>query len=292
MSDPKYFGYEAMGTHWAVSAWDAMTDAAFADLERDILAMSREFDATYSRFKPTSLVSALSRTTGRVDVPEDLVAMLRLYARLNALSGGACNPLVGATLSDLGYDAEYSLTQKSHVRPPADFSKTVRILDDRTIELAEPVQLDLGGLGKGYFVDKISAFLDEKGLRRFLVDGSGDIFYRGDGHPLRAGLEHPDDPAKAIGVVTITEGSLCASSGNRRKWSGIHHIIDPNTLRPPEHLLAAWVLADTAAVADGLTTCVFLTEPERYAEAFAFEYCLLNDEYKVKRSEGFLAEFF
>ncbi len=290
--EPRKFAFESMGTHWAVTVWDAMGSAAFTELERAIIARAREFEALYSRFRTDSLVWDLARSPGVHTVPRELVEMLQLYARLNALSDGKCNPLVGFTLSDLGYDADYTLVPQAQIRATPEFSQTLRILDDERIELAAPALIDLGALGKGYFVDIMVGMLREKGLRRFLSDGSGDVYYEGDGYPLRVGLEDPADPTKAIGVATLLKGSLCGSAGNRRKWGDVHHIIDPDTGRSASGIAAAWVTADTAVLADGLTTCVFLTEPERYREAFGCEYLLMNSERKVKRSEGFEAELF
>ncbi len=290
-TDPKQFLYESMGTAWSVSVWDDIDPSVFSGLKTSIIADSKAFDETYSRFKAASLVWQLSEKRGLLEVPEDLVLMLRLYDRLGALSGGKLNPLVGFALSDLGYDATYTLKPKDSIRPVPEFGKALRIIDDTHIELMESVLIDLGALGKGFFVDKIAAYLRRQGIRRFLVNGSGDIYYSGDGKPLRAGLEHPSDPTKVIGVIEISEGALCASATNRRAWSGYHHTIDPQSLTSPQDIIATWVRADTAALADGLSTCLFLTEPERFRD-ISFEYCLLNPAYKIKRSAGFTAELF
>lgn len=289
---PWRFRYQSMGTQWAVSIWDPLDPVVRDAIQRDVVAQSRQFDGTFSRFQETSLVSRLSVQTGIVEVPAHMVSMLRLYQHLHNLSDGACNPLVGFTLSDLGYDSTYALRAKHTVRPVPDFHRALRIVDDTHIELRQPVLIDVGALGKGFFVDVLSQYLQRQGIRRFLVDGSGDVFYQGDGTPIRAGLEHPGDTSKVIGVVPLEHGSLCASSGNRRAWEDRHHIVDPRSLRSPNSILATWVLAPTAALADGLATCLFFTEPERFLAEFRFEYCILNHEYKVKRSPGFLAELF
>ncbi len=289
--EPYRFSYASMGTQWNITLWD--TDPAMGErLRQRIIAQSQEFDRTYSRFIKTSLIWSLTTQLGVVGVPADLVQMLRLYARLYDASGGKCNPLVGFALSDLGYDADYTLTPKEVIRPVPEFHNALRIVDDTHIDLSQSVLIDLGALGKGYFVDTIAAILQAEGVVRFLVDGSGDVFYRGNGQPIRCGLEHPGDPTKAIGVVTMTDGALCASASNRRRWDKYHHTIDPFSLSSPEQLLATWVMADTAALADGLCTCLFLCEPATLVEEFRFEYCTLNPDYHAVRSPGFTAELF
>jgi len=280
-----------MGTHWTVTIWDEVSSAVLVDVEKSITDQSKTFDETYSRFKKSSLVWSLTEKRGVITVPRDLVEMLRLYEKLCNLSGGKCTPLVGFALSDLGYDENYSLQEKQKIRSAPDFHQALTIIDDEHIELRDSVLLDVGALGKGFFVDKIAIFLQRQGLRRFLVDGSGDIFYQGT-EPIRAGLEHPGDTSKAIGVLELSGGALCASASNRRQWGIHHHIIDPTSLISPDEILATWVLADQAAIADGLATCLFFTDPERYRKEFSFEYCILNKDYKVKRSTGFNAELF
>lgn len=289
---PQRFAYESMGTHWTISVWDDIDDATFQHLSAEILKKSQDFDATYSRFKETSLIRSLTEKRGVQEVPTDLVTMLRLYQELNIVSRGKCNPLVGFTLSDMGYDAQYSLKPKEHIRAVPDFHSTLTILDDTHIELYDSVLIDLGALGKGYFVDRLSDLLKEKGYTKFLVDGSGDIYYHGNGDVIRAGLEHPGDTSKAIGVVEFTEGALCASASNRRRWATYHHTIDPQSLTSPEEIIATWVRADNAALADGLATCLFFMEPEELQKKFSCEYCVLHKDYSAKSSAGFGAELF
>ncbi len=289
---PHRFSYESMGTTWAVTIWDDIDVSRIEEMKHHIVEQSTAFDQTYSRFIKTSLIWSLTEKRGIVEVPRDLTAMLRLYEKLNMLSDGKCNPLVGFAISDMGYDADYSLKPKETIRSVPDFQKAIRIVDDTHIELFESVLIDLGALGKGYFVDIITAFLHKNGVKRFLVDGSGDMFYKGDGQPLRVGLEHPGDATKVIGVIELQDGAMCGSGSNRRKWDKYHHTIDPFSLTSPQDVIATWVIADSAAVADGLATCLFLAEPKRFEKDLRFEYCILNKDYKLKRSAGFAAELF
>jgi thiamine biosynthesis lipoprotein len=272
---PQHFSYESMGTHWAISIWDTLDPAVFAELQESIIQQSQAFSQLYSRFNKSSLIWELTEKRGMVEVPKELIQMLRLYETLHDLSDGKCNPLVGFALSDLGYDADYSLQPKEHIRSVPNFHDALRLVDDTHLELSQSVLIDLGALGKGFFVDIIRAFLEEKGIQRFLVDGSGDMYYQGNGEVIRVGLEHPGDATKVIGVLEMQNGAMCGSASNST-----------------EGIIATWVRATSAAVADGLATCVFLVEPERFENDFAFDYCLLNTEYKIKRSAGFTAELF
>jgi thiamine biosynthesis lipoprotein len=289
---PKQITYQSMGTTWTVSIWDDILDDELTSLEQVLFEMSEKFNQVYSRFLDTSLVTLLSKQTGIVEVPKDFVEMLRLYEIFYKSSNGKLNPLVGFSISDLGYDSQYSLKRQSIIRNTLNFNDTVQIIDDNHVSIREPVLFDFGALGKGYFVDLMKNFLSAKGHKRYLIDGSGDSVYVGNGEPITVGLEHPDDPAKVIGSIKIIQGAICASGSNRRKWGSQHHIIDPQTNTSSEKILATWVLADRTAIADGLATALFLIAPETLLKDFKFEYCLLNKDYKIKRSAGFTAELF
>lgn len=289
---PHSFSYESMGTDWSVSIWDGIDSHSLRNLEHEIISLSQNFDQTYSRFISTSLVSELSHKTGIITVPEDFVEMLRLYFQLYYLSHKKFTPLVGSVLEDLGYDFKYSLKEKGTIHPITDLDKAVTIIDDKTIELHTPSLFDFGALGKGYFVEKIKSILLKKGLKRFLVDGSGDIAYIGSGETISVGLEHPLDSTKVIGTVQMAEGSMCSSGSNRRSWGNHHHIIDPDSLSSTTEIIASWVMADSATLADGLSTALFLVPPEYFQKEFKFEYLLLNKDMKVKRSKGFNVELY
>ncbi len=288
--EPRRFAYESMGSHWQVALWDAPAETA-AELERQVISASQEFDETYSRFKRNSLVWDLADRTGTFAVPADLVTMLRLYLDLYEPSGRKLNPLIGHTIADLGYDDAYSLTPKDVIRNTPDLLESVRVVDDGHIELRRPALIDLGALGKGFFVDRIAAMVEEAGVTRYLVDGSGDIRYRGP-EPLAVGLEDPRDDTRAIGVMRISGGAVCASGVNRRAWRDLHHVIDPHDSRPTRGILATWAHAPTAALADGLASCLFFADPETLRTQFPMEYCVLYDDGTAAVSPGFPGELF
>jgi thiamine biosynthesis lipoprotein len=285
--------WEAMGCKWVLSVWDELDAAQWLELSEWVLDKTKDFDETYSRFKKTSLIWQLAGKLGVVEVPKELVAMLRYYQQFYELSDKKFNPLIGQTISDLGYDWQYSLVPKESIAPTPDLTSALRIVDESHIELKQETLIDLGGIGKGYWVDCLAAELRRRGVSRFLVNGSGDVAYESLGEVLRVGLEDPADASKIIGQMQLAPGrAMCSSGSNRRRWDKYHHIIDPITRTSPEMVVAAWVVADNATIADALASCLFLVTPENFSKRFEFEYCLLNNQRQLKVSEGFKAEFF
>ncbi len=283
--------YESMGTHWKITIWDEIAENRCNEIFTTIEEKSKRFDELYSRFKKTSLVWKITESKGVIEVPKEFTEMLSWYMKFYEISNKKLNPCIGYAISDLGYDDTYSLSPKEIIRRVPDFFEAVIIIDDTHIELKEKVLFDFGALGKGYFVDLIASFLKSENIKHFLVNGSGDIFYEGNGNPIKAGLEHPNDPTKVIGTISMEKGSMCASGINRRAWSEYNHYIDPETLSSPKEIIATWVIADTAVVADGLASILFFVAPETITD-MQFEYCILNKDYQVKRSEGFEVELF
>jgi FAD:protein FMN transferase len=268
--------FEAIGTQWEIETSEPLG----RPLRRRILERIRQFDTTYSRFRPDSLVARVAAATdgGRFDFPEDSVALFDLYDRLHAATGGAVDPLVGRDLELLGYDRTYSLIPASdflraevHAWGRATWSTDV-VRDGTSLVTRRPLVIDVGAAGKGYLVDIVSEMLREAGLTQFVVDGSGDLRHSG-GSGIRVGLEHPFDPGQAIGVINLQGRALCASAVTRRAWGdGLHHVLDARTGVPVRDVVATWVVADEAATADGLATALFFTTPERLAEGFRFSY--------------------
>ena len=283
--------FEAIGTSWTVDVHKQLSESEFQELTTVIRECVDRFDELYSRFREESLVTSLSKKKGIHPFPEDGMRMLQLYAKLYFISGGTFTPLVASLLSQAGYDASYSLAPQNIIKPK-EWEK-VLTLSDSEIILSEPVLLDFGALGKGELIDQIGYLLKQKGYSSYCIDGGGDILYHTQSSDvLKVGLEHPNNLQQVIGVAEIKNKSICASSGNRRKWGDFHHIINPHTLKPITSLLSTWVVAETAILADALATCLFFVPPGKLVEHFDFEYLVLFPDYTINKSNAFPAELY
>jgi FAD:protein FMN transferase len=288
------FTFDAIGVSWEIETPSPLA----ASTRQRILDRVERFDATYSRFRPDSLVSriAFSPVGGHFTFPEDAIALLDLYDRLHACTQGAVDPLVGRDLELLGYDRTYSLMPdavglRSHALARPRWSKDIR-RDGKSLVTSRPLVIDVGAAGKGYLVDIVACMLREEGFTRFVVDASGDLLHAG-ASPLRVGLEHPLDARLAIGVVHLKDRALCASAVNRRAWgSGLHHVIDGRTGVPARDVVATWVVADDAATADGLATALFFVPADRMAPAFRFSWVRMFADGRAQASADLEGELF
>ena len=276
--------FDAIGTSWEIETVEALTAAQRSRVD----AIIAGFDATWSRFRPDSLVTRLSVAGGQADTPSDAVAMLDAYRELSDATAGAVNPLVGRSLSALGYDAAHSLSARDPEPAPAE-CQSVLDWDAAQLSLASAAIIDVGALGKGRLVDLVAAELgDVDG--DLVVDASGDLSVRGE---ARIGLEHPFDPAKAIGIATIRDQALCASATNRRAWGdGLHHVLDARTGVPVRTWAATWAIADDAMHADAVATALFFDGGPQLAERWGVEWVRMSTAGAAEHSQNAPVELF
>lgn len=282
---PIAWHFEAIGTHWRIDTREEL-EPAIVDAVTERVA---RFDRDWSRFRADSRIAALA-TPGRHRLADDAGPLLDFYRELYRATAGRVTPLVGRTLEALGYDAAYRL------RPAVDIPSVpawgdVIAWNGEFLDVVAPVVLDVGAAGKGYLVDLVSDLLADAGIDEHIVDASGDLRTRS--VPMRIALEHPLDPRKAIGVAELPDGAFCASATTRRAWGdGLHHVLDPATGLPARGVLATWVLAPTALVADGIATALFFDADPEFVAHETTAFARMFDDGSVDVSPDFPGEMF
>ncbi|VXB52919.1 FAD:protein FMN transferase [Arthrobacter sp. 9AX] len=281
------FAFEGIGTQWEISTPEPLGGPVKARL----LDRVERYDADWSRFRSDSRVSALTRGPGQYEFPDEAVRLGVLYRTLYGMTGGAMTPLIGASLEQLGYDARYTLKPAGSpfAAPPWD---DVLEWTGSTITTTAPVVLDVGAAGKGLLVDLLADELAAEGVEAFVIDASGDLLARGP-QPTQVALEHPYNPAQAIGIVPLAGRALCASAANRRAWGdGLHHVLDGTTGQPVRTAVATWALADTAMLADALATALFFVPGDRLREEFEFSWLTVFSDGSAVHSADFEGTLF
>jgi thiamine biosynthesis lipoprotein len=270
------FEFEAIGTHWIIDLYGFTKGSLLSKLEKSILERIELFDLTYSRFRSDSLVMNIAQIAGQYSFPEDSVALFEFYRKLYDLSHGQMTPLIGQLMEDAGYDSHYSLKPKTLRSVPA--WDDVMTVVGHDISTAATVTLDFGAAGKGYLIDIIGKLLEANACPAYCINAGGDIRFRHPDKSLEVGLEHPDDPSQAIGVVSLRNQSICASAGNRRAWRNFHHIMNPKKLAPVQNVKASWVVASSTMVADGIATALFFMQPSDIKGLGPFDYALIGSD--------------
>ncbi|MFN7934161.1 MAG: FAD:protein FMN transferase [Bryobacteraceae bacterium] len=291
-----------MGTVWGMEvmhrgpaeAAQRAIDGAFAELER--------IDRLMSEWKPDSPISQVNQAAGKqpVEVPEELRALLERSVRFSELSHGAFD----VTWRGMGriwhFDDSFTVPTKAEVekaRRNVDY-RAMRIEGNRIFLPRPEMSIGLGGIAKGYAVDRAAAVLEKAGFHDYLVDGGGDIRVSGKKHgqPWSLGIQHPREPrGTLIGRVRLTSGVL-VSSGDYERFRMVdgvryHHIIDVRTGYPAMACQSVSVIAAEAEKAVVMGKVVFILGPEeglRIAKAEGVEVLAIDAAGKRHATEGFL----
>ncbi|BAS09710.1 nitrogen fixation protein RnfF [Arthrobacter sp. Hiyo4] len=249
------------------------------------------YDGDWSRFRSDSTVGAMARQPGRYELPPEAASLGRLYRSLYEVTRGAMTPLIGGSLERLGYDAAYSLRPAGNALPAPRW-EDVLVWDGNVLTTTAPLVLDIGAAGKGQLVDLLAIELRSCGVDSFVIDSSGDLLHRGP-DPVSVALEHPYDPATAIGTVPLAGGALCASASNRRAWGdGLHHVLDGTTGLPVSTAVATWTMAESTMVADALATALFFVPGSELERSFDFSWLTVFSDGTAAYSAGFEGTLF
>ncbi|MDI6799816.1 MAG: FAD:protein FMN transferase [Actinomycetota bacterium] len=247
--------------------------AAFAEIKR--------LDELMSFYSKESEVAAINEVSGQrfVRVSFDTFELISLSLDVSRKSLGAFDPTVGSI------EHLWDFVEKRRA-DPSELAAAVALVGYEGIELdedkravrlkAEGAKIDLGGVAKGYALDRAADILRDNGIESALLTmGSTTkvIGVKADGKPWKVGIQNPRfaGDGSLVGVLSL-DGLALSTSGDYQRYfeeDGIrlHHILDPKTGMPAEGLMSASVIGEiTAAEADALSTAVFVMGNEKGLE--------------------------
>ena len=208
-----------------------------------------------SRFRDDSELARLNRDGIITDASRDLVRVVALALAARETTGGRFDPTVHDAIVAAGYDRTFDDVRSGAFdspRAPQPLCGGRVLVKGARIELQPGFRLDLGGIGKGYAVDRVAELLAIVGP--CLVNAGGDIAIRGGSWPVGV----TDDV-----TLELTGGGLATSGRDRRRWSHNgeerHHLIDPATGLPAvDTPLRVTVVAGSAVAAEVAAKTAFL----------------------------------
>jgi thiamine biosynthesis lipoprotein len=262
----------SMGSAYAIVAYagDAralpgIVESAFDEVDR--------IDRLMSHYKPDSPLSRLNRDAGggSVTVEAELFAFVERSLRYSRESDGAFDITVGPLMKTWGFfrgegrlpsDAELS-----EVKRRIGYRHVVLDAAAKTIRFDRPgMELDLGGIAKGYAVDRAVALLRAGGVAAALVSAGGSTVYGLGAPPGRrawdVSVQDPVDSRKTALTVRLRNRALSVS-GSSEKWfevDGVRysHIMDPRTARPVQGVLGVAVVTSSGTDGDALDNVLFV----------------------------------
>lgn len=271
-------GTRAMACDFAVILNPGPAEEAWA--ASDALDLVHQLEAQMTVYRDDSELAAINRRAAdeEVEVEPQLFGLLREAIRLAERTEGAFDPTSGPLIAlwrrcrhegCIPTQAEIDRCREQVGYWHVHFDEgrhTIRY--DR-----QGVELNLGGIGKGYALDRAGAMLDQIGLTQWLLHGGhSSILARGDhnrtgGWPV--GIRDPNFPQDQLATLLLQNSALSTSGSGtqhfRHAGRRYGHILDPRTGWPVEGMLSVTVLASTAAEADALSTAFFVMGVENAA---------------------------
>lgn len=274
----KRFSHEAMATAFEVLI--VHEDERYA--RQAALAAFNEADrleCELSRFIENSDISRINNLPANKTLRLGLDAFecLKLSSEIYAQTNGAFDITIGSLLdcwhNEQGAERTPSPEQLNLARQHTGTDLFQLDEEEHTIRLlASPMKIDLGGIGKGYAVDRMAELLREWSIDTALISGGYSSVLALDAPPDKNGwpltLSNPVDRKQILARPYLQNRAL-GSSGLQKGW----HIIDPRTAQPVDGKLAAWSSAPDAATADALSTAFMIMIPDEIEE-----YCLRHPD--------------
>ncbi len=263
-------------------------DPQYAELAMDAaFTRIKDVERAMTRFDTRSDVGRANGRAGKEGVLVTAATAKVIEAALGwaAASDGAFDPAIGRAIEV--WDVEHR-----HEPPPANaFARLAgrqlyHGLDmdtwrgHRAVRFTDPdIQIDLGGIAKGYSVDQAVVTLRDWGITQAFVAAGGDLYAMGEsdhGGPWDVGIRDPKDPDRVMATLPLSDGAVATSGDYFRYFDyhgrRYHHIMDPATAAPrltPEHSVS--VAASSCMTADVAATTCFGMAPERAAEVLKMQ---------------------
>nr|BAL58629.1 thiamine biosynthesis lipoprotein [Candidatus Acetothermum autotrophicum] len=317
-----------LGTYFRIKAQSRSQDQAHQAVQA-AFAEAKRLSEELSRIGTGSLGELNRRGASEpVTLSDDVFFVLEAAQKYRALSDGAFDPTIGKIVDLWGFTQDWDRSGMGRIPSPEELELLVKeqreVFLDRAAKTARlssaNVEVDLGGIAKGYIVDKVVEILKRYELDSALVDAGGNIrvfndrprkvLWWEDRRPFRIAVQHPRDEQQIVGILEIWGDRALATSGDYQRCffadalknifpcryadepgkTRYHHIIDPKTGQPARGLISATILAPTAMEADALSTAVFVLGEHRglaLIESLPNVECILiTDDGRIVRSSG------
>jgi thiamine biosynthesis lipoprotein len=265
-----------MGSEVRVTAWTSDPAAAETAMAK-VFAEFDRLDAMLSVWKPGSDVLRINAAAGRAPVPvsADTREVLLTAHQMSEWTAGKFDITFGALADIWKFDHD----QDNRVPSRAEIEARRPLVDYRAVVVDQSAgtgfisrvgaRIHLGGIGKGYAVDRAIGLLRASGLRDFMVQAGGDLFVSGESGdgPWRLGIQDPRGaPNESFATIELRDRTLSTSGDYERFFiqdgRRYHHILDPATGEPAHGCISVTIVATTATVADGVSKGVFILGPE------------------------------
>jgi thiamine biosynthesis lipoprotein len=295
--------FRAMNTQVETQLYTNTDAAALLEVQR----MFRKAEQTMTRFDPRSELCQLNQSAGQAQRVSSLLfdtVEMAVWAAL--ATDGLFDPTLLRWMEAIGYDRSFEKIAQSGPLaslPPAPGRERYARIElnrpRREIYLPPEVQIDLGGIGKGWTADRAADWLAGRGP--FLINAGGDLYAYG-APPGQTGwsigIVDPWQPTRHITRLSVRQRAVATSTISRRRWmrgdQAMHHLIDPRTGQPAvTDAVSVTVVAQRVVMAEVYAKAALILGVEAGRDWLnrtpAVEGLLVRDDGQLIMTNGFSA---
>lgn len=242
---------------------EAGVNAAFAEMARLDKLLSRHYD--------DSDVTILSQSKSGAKVAPETAEVIALGLDVARQSAGAFDMTLGRLKALWGFTEENpGVPGQDAILAALDgIGPRALTLDGLQVhKQSPPLMVDLGGIAKGYAVDRAIAILKQHGITHGAVNAGGDMYLLGQKsqRPWRIGIQHPRRQGEVLATIQTQDRAVVTSGDYERFFEQdgqrYHHIFDPQTGMPARGCQSVTVISDSVALGDALATALFVLGPQ------------------------------
>ena len=289
-----------MGTAINVELWHENAEQGRA-LTQSVMEEMQRIDNLMSTYKPESELSAVNARAANAPVPvsSELFTLIKHALNFSDVTSGAFD----ITYASAGQHYDYRTGNKPDEQQlqaalsAIDYRHVKLDPQKSTVEFLNPgVRIDLGGIAKGYAVDRSIAILRSAGVNNALVSAGGDtrvIGKRWD-RPWNVGIRNPRDKDSIVSMIPL-ENSAISTSGDYERYfeeDGVryHHILNPGTGKSTHEIHSSSIIGNVATDTDALSTSVFVLGVEKGLQLINSipdtEAVIIDNKGRMHYSEG------
>ena len=255
----------AMDTYMEITAYGRKSEEAVEAAAKEI----ERLDELLSTGSESSEITMMNNNkTGNVS--EDTAYLLKRSIELWKTTGGAFDITIYPVMRAWGFTCgEFRVPDNAELTgllDNVDASKLEFNENTKTLTLPENVEIDFGGIAKGYTSERVAKIMKEYGIKSATLNLGGNVQTIGpkpDGSEWRIAVKNPDNTQSYLGVISVEDKAVITSGGYERYFEedGIvyHHIIDPKTGKPAQNgLISVTIVCEDGTLADGLSTALYV----------------------------------
>lgn len=294
----------AMDTYMSITAYGEKCEEAVEAAEREI----QRLDELLSTGNKDSEVSRLNKESGG-ELSEDTRYLIKRALDIYKDTDGVFDITIYPIMKLWGFAGDtFAVPDEKTLKETLSLVDASKLsYDEKNSQLSfgkKGMEIDLGGIAKGYTSDKVIDILKSYGIEHAMVNLGGNVDLLGkkiDGSEWRIAVQDPKDEDDYIGILSVSDKAVITSGGYERYFEedGVryHHIIDPSTGYPADNgLISVTIISEDGTLADALSTSLFVMGKDKAiaywkAHSDQFSVILIDEEKTLYLSEDIADSF-